>query len=216
MRRLELLQSKNTLKPFGELVLEYNPYLDNKGLLWLMHFLLASNALLVLWSHAFNQMLLHEEPLSIQEATSGYDVLRGRWSDKTLKEKTPNELGAIFRSYTEGMFAQLRLLKKYETGIYEANSNTDLIHPSIWLASILIYRDRYYPEVPSLEIPLVVDAHYSPGRLFRQSELATRRALDELHNAGLLTVETRSGLDQIRFKREVNWLSTVARYLSGG
>jgi len=49
----------------------------------------------------------------------------------------------------------------------------------------------------------------------RQNEATVRRVLDELHNAGLLTVETRSGLDQVRFKREFTWLSAAARHLRG-
>ena len=71
------------------------------------------------------------------------------------------------------------------------------------------------PGASSLEVPLLTHANYSPGRILRQNEVAARQAMDELHNAGQLTVETRSGLDQVRFKREKNWLSTIAEYLQG-
>jgi hypothetical protein len=90
------------------------------------------------------------------------------------------------------------------------------IHPLIWLSSILAYRDRYYPGVASLESHLLVDAHFSPGRIFHQKEEMVRQALDKLHNSGFITVETRLGLDQVRFKREITWISAIARYFEEG
>ena len=212
MRRCLLLRPKNAPTPFGSLVYAHSPYADDSGLLWLLHYLLASNARLVLWSHLFNQILLGVEEISVADVTPQFGSLSGRWSESTLKDKLPNELGSILRTYTDELFTPLGVLTKRDVGTYDVYSNTASIPPLIWLACLLVYRDRYYPGVPSLEVRLIADANYSPGRILRQKEVVVRRALDELHDADMLTVETRSGLDQVRFRREVTWLSALARY----
>ena len=107
------------------------------------------------------------------------------------------------------------LVSKENKALYNSYWNTASIPAFIWQAVILAFRDRYYPGAASLEIPLLLNSHYSPGRILRQKEAQTRQALDALHNAGLLTVETRSGLDQVRFKREGSWLSAVRHHLNG-
>lgn len=215
MRRAELVDSQTRITPFGQLTLSRTPYLDNPGLLWLLHYLLASNALLVLWSNVFNQVLLQQDEITIQEVSEAFRVLEGRWSSKTIREKTRHELGGIFKTYTEDLLEPIKILTKSDLGVYQSHWDTVIIPPLIWMSILLIYRDRYYPGSSSLEIPLVVRGNYSPGRILRQNEVSVRRALDALHNAGLLTVETRSGLDQVRFKREHTWISAAARHLQG-
>lgn len=215
MRKAELVDSQTRITSFGELVLSSSPYLDNSGLLWLLHYLLGSNALLVLWSNLFNLVLLDHEEITIQQASEAFRVLEGRWSAKTIHEKTRHELGGIFKTYTEDLLEPLKILAKSDVGVYHSFWDTVTIPALIWLSTVLIYRDRYYPGSSSLEIPLIARAHYSPGRILRQNEASVRRALDTLHNAGLLTVETRSGLDQVRFKREHTWLSAAAQHLRG-
>jgi len=215
MRRLELIDSKNQITPWGSLVRARSPYLDDLGLLWLLHYLLASNAQLVLWSNLFNLILFEQDEVSIQEITEFFRVLQGRWSEKSLNDKLPLEVNSIFNSYTQALFSRLGLIQKIEKGSYFGFKNTGVIPDLIWLSAILIYRDRYYTGAASLEIPLITKAHYSPGRILRQNEVSVRKALDALHNAGLLTVETRSGLDQVRFKREHTWISAAARHLQG-
>lgn len=215
MRRMELVDSQTRITPFGELVLFSSPYLDNLGLLWLLHYLLASNALLVLWSNLFNLALLEHEEITIHQASEAFHVLEGRWSGKTVREKSRHELGGIFKSYTEDLLEPLKILSKSEIGVYQGNWDTGILPPWIWLSVLLVYRDRYYPGASALEIPLLVRANYSPRRILRQSEASLRRALDGLHNAGLLGIETRSGLDQVRFKREHTWISAAARHLQG-
>lgn len=212
MRKAELLKPKNAPTSLGNLVLAHSPHLDDVGLLWFLHFLLASNPFLVLWSHLFNQALAGREEITIADVTAQYTTLAGRWSTKTLEGKVPNELGGIIRTYSDELFAPLGLFGRRDVGAYDAPRDTGVIPPLIWLACLLVYRDRYYPGAASLETPLIVDAHFSPGRILRQREAAVRRALDELHNAGLLAVETRSDLDQVRFRREITWLSAVRRY----
>jgi hypothetical protein len=212
MRKAELLQPKNAPTPLGSLVLAHSPHFDDAGLLWFLHYLLASNPYLVLWSHLFNQALVGREEITIADVTVQYTLLTGRWSKRTLDYKASKELGAIIRTYSDEMFSPLGLLGRRDIGAYDAPRDAGVIPPLVWLACLLAYRDRYYPGAASLETPLIVDAHFSPGRILRQREATVRRALDELHNANLLAVETRSGLDQVRFRREITWLSAVRRY----
>lgn len=215
MRRLELIDSNNQITSWGTLVHAKSPYLDDPGLLWLFHYLLASNAQLVLWSNLFNFILYEQDEISIQGITEFFQVLQGRWSNKSLNDKLPLEVNSIFNTYTQALFSKLGVIHKIEKGSYVSYKNIGVIPELIWLSAILVYRDRYYSGVASLEIPLITRAHYSPGRILRQNEIGVRRALDSLHNAGLLTVETRSGLDQVRFKKEHTWISAAANHLQG-
>ena len=212
MRRCLLLSPDNAPTPLGSLVHAYSLYIDDSGLLWLLHYLLASDAYLVLWSHLFNGILLGIEEISVAGASQCFGSLAGRWSESSLEVKVPKEVGGILRTYADEMLTPLGILTKRDVGIYDVHSSTARIPPLIWLACVLVYRDRYYPGVPSLEVRLIADANYSPGRILRQKEIAARRALDELHDLDMLTVETRSGLDQVRFRREVTWLSALARH----
>jgi len=212
MRRCQLLKPNNAPTPLGSLAHAFSPHLDDPRFLWALHFLLASDANLVLWSHLFNRILLGVGEISVVDVTPHFSALTGKWSESTLKDKVPKEIGGILRTYAEEMFTPLGLVAKQEVGTYDVFSNTAVIPPLIWLACLLVYRDRYYPGVPSLEVSLIVDGNFSPGRILGQRESAARRALDELHDADMLTVETRSGLDQVRFKRDVNWLHAVASY----
>jgi len=212
MRKMELLKPNSSLTPFGQLVYQFSPFIDDHGLLWLLHYLVSSNANLVIWSYLFNQIIETKEEFTINDITPGFVSLEGRWSSKSLRTKAPKEIGGIVHSYTDDIFSPLKLIDKVDTGVYYANRNSGIIPPLIWLSILLIYRARYYPGVSALEIPLIIDANFSPGRICYRSELLVRQTLDDLHNANLLTVETRSGLDQIRFKKEINWLSAVQMY----
>lgn len=215
-RKTGLINSENALTPFGILVHTESPYLDNKGLLWFLHYLLASNATLLVWSLAFNVLPTRKSEVELGEITPLLAKATDKWSELTLKKKAPAELRGTFRCYTEEIFSSLDLITHMDGTKYEFNSNTAVIPPLIWLSSLLVYRDQYYPGAPSLEIPLIVDSNFSPGRILRQNQSYVRKALDELHNAGALTVETRSGLDQVRFKRDTTWLIAIAQYFRGG
>lgn len=213
MRRMALIDGQNVITPLGLLVLSTSPYLDDLGLLWLLHYLLASDAQLILWANLFDRVLLDKDQITVTEAAEDYQSLAGRWSEYSVKKKIPQELKAIFKTYTQELFSYLRLIRESKDGVYESFWETGKIPPLIWLSVLLIYRDRYYPGVASLEVPLIVRGHFSPGRILRQNEAAVRRSLDEMHNNGMLTIETRSGLDQVRFKREITWLKAAAQYL---
>lgn len=215
MRRMALIDPQYNITALGRLVVTNSPYLDDPGLLWLLHYLLASDAQLILWANLFDSVLLERDEITVPGAAEVFRPLAGRWSDYSISKKIPKELRAIFRTYDQALFSALRLIREDTPGSYVVFRETEPIPLLIWLSILLVYRDRYYPGATSLEVPLIARAHYSPGRVLRRNEATVRQALDELHSAGLLTVETRLGLDQVRFKREYTWLSAVAQHLRG-
>ncbi len=215
IRELGLIDSSKKVTPFGKIVGIYCPYIDDKGLLWLFHYLLGSNASLVIWSYLFNSAIRNDEEFSVKTISQGLILLSKRWSERSVNVKAPGEANSILKYYSDGFLKPIDFIERNENKNYELISGNSSIPPLIWLSSLLIYRDRYYPEAPSLEVPLIIDANYCPGRIFRQNISSVRKTLDVCHNMGLLSVETRSGLDQIRFKHDVTWLSAAAQYLRG-
>ncbi len=214
--KTELLSVDNQLTSLAKIYLKYDQYLLDKGGLWLLHYLISSNAFSASWSRLFNSMVYQMEEISPGDMPAYFKDLQGGMSDKMFNWNGPKELGAILRTYSESIFKPLGLIIRVSTGKYAVITDEFAIPPLVWLSSILAYRDRFYPGAASLETHLLVDAHFSPGRLFRQKEEGIRHGLEKLHTQGLITVETRLGLDQVRFKREVTWISAIAKYFEEG
>jgi hypothetical protein len=211
-RKTELLTSENHLTSLGKIYLKYDQYFLNPGSLWLLHYLLSSNAFVPIWSRLFNTVVYQVEEISPADMPGFFKDIQGGTSDKMFHHNGSKELGAVLRTYSEGIFKPLGLMVRVGTGRYLLISDEFDIPPLVWISSILAYRDRFYPGAASLETHLLIDGHFSPGHLFRQKEEVVRQALERLHNLGLITLETRLGLDQVRFKREITWISAIARY----
>jgi hypothetical protein len=198
--------------PLCRLVLSQDPFFDHNGTLWLLHYLLASNPLLVVWNYMCNAVLPAVAEIQKGEAAERFMAFSGRWSDTSLQKKTRKELRAFFAVYTEEMFAPIAYLRQVKPLVYAPTRDVAPVPKQILFASALVYRDRFHPGASGVEIPTLVHADNSPGRLMRQREAYIRKALDNLHEAGLLTIESKANLDQIRYKSSVTWLDAVWLY----
>ena len=215
-RKAELVTATNQLTVLGKIILDNDPYFLNPGIVWFLHYLMASNPNLIFWSRLFNDVFYKEAEATPTQLLPFFLDTMGNKTERVFIKNTSNEIGAILRTYADDLFKPLGILIRLDAGRYTVITDEFLIPSPIWLASILVYRDRFYPGAASLETNLLIDAHFSPGRLFRQSEDVVRKALDTLHNQGLITLETRLGLDQVRFKREITWISAIERYFEEG
>lgn len=217
---MELLELRSLrVTPLGRLALQHDPFFDRPGTLWLLHYLFASNPLLVVWNYMCNAVLPSVAEISKTEAAGQFTPFAGRWSESSIHKKVPKELRAFFAAYTEAMFAPLSYLRGVKHNTYAVNRDVAPVPPLILLAAAFIYRDRHQPGSSGVEIPTLVYADHSPGRIMRQGELRVRRALDDLHEAGRLSIESKANLDQVRFRGGLTWLDAVRAYyqeLPGG
>lgn len=210
---MELLIPRSLrVTPMCHVVLESDPFFDQLGTLWLLHYLFASNPQLVVWNYMCNSVLPTIAEISKAEAADQFLPFSGQWSESSIRKKVRKELRAFFASYANEMFAPLKYLREVRDTVYAVTRDVTLVPPRILLATALVYRDRFWPGSSGIEIPTLVYADHSPGRIMRQRELYLRQALDELHDADQLTIESKANLDQVRFRTGMTWLDAVQAY----
>jgi hypothetical protein len=211
-KKAELISNESIPTVYGQIILQYDPHLINRGGLWLLHYLLSSNATALSWSRLFNFVFHMIETVSPADIETYYADLQGSLSDFTFSWNGAKELGSILRTYSDHLFRPLGFVMKFDSGKYTVITTEFDIPSYIWLGSILIYKERYYSGLSTLDINSICSANFSPGRLFRQEEKIVRRELEKLHDAKFLTIEARHGLDQVRFKNDIRWIDAIAMY----
>ena len=208
-----LIPRKLDPTPLAYLILDYDKFFDHSGTLWLLHYLVASDPLLLVWNYMCNSVLPVVAEISLDEATEQFSPFIGRWSERSIRRNVRGkELHSFFANYTQEMFAGLNYLTETQKKVYTVQRNVALVPAAILLATALIHRDRFHPGASGVEISSLIYNDNSPGRLMRQCEVYIRHSLDELHETGLLTIESKSNLDQVRFKRDLTWLDAVRGY----
>jgi hypothetical protein len=199
--------------PLAQLINSQDPFFDRIGTLWLLHYIIASNPLILVWNYMCNSVLTATAEITLDGATKQFYPFIGRWTESSiLRNVRDKELHAFFAGYTKAMFASLNYLKEINKKTYVVQRDAALVPSRILLATTLVHRDRFHPGASGVEIPTLIHGDNSPGKLMRQREVYIRQSLDELHETGLLTIESKANLDQVRFKRDLTWLDTVRDY----
>jgi hypothetical protein len=198
--------------PLGHLILGHDPFFDRRGTLWVLHYLLASNPLLVVWNMMCNTVLPGQVEIKKADAADQFLYFIGRWTESSIRKNVRKELRAFFSAYTEDLFARLDVLHEERDNVYAIHREAAPVPPLVFLAAMLVYRDRTYPGASGVEIPTLVYGEQSPGRIMRQGEMTIRRVLDVLHEADRITVESKANLDQVRFRGGMSWLDAMRAY----
>ena len=196
----------------GALVLEHDVFLDDVGTLWLCHYYLASDIQVIVWNHMTNCVLPSGRAVTAPEARDSFQPLLVDYTARSANKKLLEELRAFFNAYTEQAFRKLYYLRQTDDGAYALTDSPAPVPPGAFLAILLIYRDRFQPGASGLEVPILCTADHSPGRLLHLSEAQVRALLNQLHEAGRLTIEAKANLDQIRFHPGQTWLDAIQAY----
>jgi len=187
------------LTDFGRLVSDYDLFFEDLGTLWVCHYALSSEPKRLLWNHVVNCLLPTGQTYSPPEVRETLSYLAETHSARTLQRKVLKEVGSIFNAYTEQAFRQLHYLRQTDDGAYALTDSPAPVPPGAFLAILLLHRDRFQPGASGVEVPTICAAEQSPGRLLHLSEARVRALLNELHEAGRLTIEAKANLDQVRF-----------------
>lgn len=209
------LNEKRTLKKteLGEIIFNYDDFLEDDGTLWLIHYLSSFNEYLIIWNRFFNY-ISDKTTITIDEILSLYKSLKGEISEYSYEHHIRKEVVSILLdAYTERRLYKLDLITRSEDDSEKYFVNKQHSVPEvIFLATCIKFRDEFYKGATAIEISDLCYKENSPGRLFLLNENKVRSLLDKLRNKRLIGIESRGDLDQIRFSNDINFEDIIKKY----
>jgi hypothetical protein len=204
---------KLTITQIGKTIAEGDPYLENVGTLWMLHYIISSNKKWLIWNTLMNETFPTKQTVTKEEAKTAFDYLAGKLSKFTMTKKVHREINIVLDAYTTKGFGKLSLIQKEENS-YSFNKITD-VPPEILTAVILIFRQRYHSNASAISMEALTKESNSPGRILNIEEEKIRKILEEAKNKELLYIERKADLDQIRFREGITVESLLKMYYEG-
>jgi len=195
----------------GAIVHRHDPFLDDLGTLWLLHYLVGSNERYVVWNRLVNHVIPENERFSTTIARPYFDDLNQYYSEHSMDKHLRKEMGAVWNAYTGQAFRYLRYIRAESDQIYVRDDH-EPVPPRVFWAAVLSYRERFAPGAVTLDIPVLAGAPNSPGRVFDLTGREVRDLLEDIKRLGYAYVETRADLDQVRFSDKHDFLDMVHQY----
>lgn len=204
-----------TLTPFGKSVIKFDPYFDKLETLWIIHYIVSCNPVWVVWHCIINTVLPTQERFEVDQVSSRYfSDLAIHFSERTISEKLPKEVGAVFAAYSRSELSHLRILEAEGTGDF-IKSNAVEVPDLAFLFCLLYYRDKYSPGSSAVNTEDLCLAENSPGRVINIPEYQVRTILGNLHDAGLIRLEQLANLDQVRLSDNLTQEDVLGRIYGG-
>ncbi|TEU18424.1 MAG: DUF4007 family protein [Anaerolineales bacterium] len=197
--------------PLGRLIVQYDPYFDDTGLLWLLHYNIGAEPRHYVWNRFVNRVVPENRFFDREKVLDYFGDLGEHFTGKDAPSHLSHEVTTVLDAYTNQQFSRLGYIREQSDGQYGWGSS-EPIPPLIALAATLLYRDRFLPGATSLEFSHLVSAPNSVGRVFNLIEADVRRLADELRAMGTLYIESRADLDQIRFRNNYTVVEVVEGY----
>ena len=195
----------------GSVIHRYDPFLDDLGTLWLLHYLVSSDERYVVWNRLVNRVIPENDRFSTLIARSYFDDLSPFYSEHSMDKHLRKEIGAVWNAYTGQAFRHLGYIRAESDQIY-VRGDHEPVHPRVFWAAVLSYRERFAPGAATLNVPTLASAPNGPGRVFGLTERQVRDLLEEVKSLGYVYVETRADLDQVRFRDNCDFLDVVQHY----
>jgi len=207
-----LIKSRTSiLTSLGKIISEKDVYFERIETLWIVHYIMSSNPEWVVWHRIVNQIIPMNDRIVISDVAMPYFAdLKSSFSERTLKEKLPGEIGAVLQSYVQSSLSRLNLLRKEQTGIYHKETPAD-IPPLAFLYQLLHFKEMHAISASALPIAEIEKGKDSPGVVLSLPEFMLRDLLNRLHDSGLVRWEQFGDLDQVRFSEDLTLTAVLYR-----
>ena len=215
-----------TLSPLGEIIHENDPYMEELGTLWLLHYRLATNVNeATAWYYFFNEF----KPTEFNRddfATQINNYLRIKGED-VAERSLEDDYNCIISTYIPriklnpkkfspeenidcplGELGLIEIVNRKAKIFKKSTPKKDTLHPLILLAVVLEHADGD----KSVRISEIQNAHCNAGRVFNLDIIALTTLLHKIELLGFIKVVRTAGLDVIEIKTNMDFYECVREY----
>lgn len=215
-----------TLTQLGELIYEHDPYLEEMGTLWLLHYRLATNKKdATAWYYFFNEFRLTEftrDDFVIQ--LNSYIRLN---DDEVSERSLEDDYNCIINTYVPrikskpekvqpesnidcplGELGLIDIVNKKVKIYKKSTPKKDTLHPLILLA-VIVEQAIGHQEV---KISSIQNDLCNAGKVFNLDIITLTTLLYRIELMGYIKVVRTAGLDVVRIERELNFFDCVREY----
>ena len=196
--------------PLGELVQRHDPFFDDLGTLWFLHYRISSEPRHLIWNRLVTQVIPAQRYLTRQQARQAFDDLKLYVTAYTMKDHVPDEIGKCLDAYISQRFNRLAYLRA--EGDSFALSYREPVPQLVLAASIVCFRDRHRPGDTAVPVPDLLTDRNGPGVVFQMDEGLLRATLESLKLQPGLSLESRADLDQVRLTDNTPDYAWMERY----
>jgi Protein of unknown function (DUF4007) len=199
--------TKLRLTHLGHLISEHDPFFDDRGTLWFLHYVVSSEPRQLVWNR-FANILVPRYRFTLQEFRAVFTDQRENHAAYSAARHISKETLTVIDSYIYKNFSRLGYLC-LEDDTHYILGHRELISPLILGASITRYRDRHRYGDTAVSVTDLLAAPNSPGIIFQLSEERFRSALEQLRHYPGFSLESRADLDQVRLNdtlSDVYWM----------
>lgn len=192
------------------IIYQYDPYFEDVGTLWFLHYYISSQSNLIIWNRLANHLFIRSE-FDYKEVPELFKQEKERHTEYSFKHHLRKEFKVTTEAYIESEFQNLNLFYSDKKDHFIKTKPTT-VPDEIVLSGILLFKKRYYTEESTLEIKNLMNKENTPVRLFCLQERKFRESLERLRVKNLITIESFADLDQIKFVKTDDYLLTLKNY----
>ena len=219
-------RKEQTFTEFGNVVFDNDPYIEEMGTLWLLHYQLASNKdEATAWYYFFNEFKASEFTKDdFVKQLSNYVRING---EEVSERSLEDDYNCIINTYVSRMksnpekvqpesnidcpFGELGLIdiaNKKEKVYRKATPKKDLIHPLVVLAVILDQANGK----EEIKISSIQNDPCNVGKIFNLDIITLTALLYKIELMGYIKVIRTAGLDVIRITKDTSFIECIKDY----
>lgn len=219
-------RKEQTFTDFGNVVFENDPYIEEMGTLWLLHYQLASNKdEATAWYYFFNEFKASEfTKEDFVKQLSNYVRING---EEVSERSLEDDYNCIINTYVSRMksnpekvqpesnidcpFGELGLIdiaNRKEKLYRKATPKKDIIHPLVVLAVILDQANGK----EEIKISSIQNDPCNVGKIFNLDIITLTALLYKIELMGYIKVIRTAGLDVIRITKDTSFIECIKDY----
>ena len=219
---LDIINNKYELTDFGKLLLEYDPYLENKQTLWLLHYKIASNSEFTTWFYIFNHMQITQinkndvinELISLWPKSSRNTIERDVDVFIRMYTLTMNKKGHLSEDSLECPLAELNILRPTTLkGSFEIQRGIkSSLSVDVFKYALADFCNTKSATTGLISFDNLLYSEASPAKVFCLPENAISEYLEKLESdkeSIFKFTDGVGGLKQIQILKEFNLISLI-------